>query len=390
MTLQADDVVIVDALRTPFGKRNGMLSGWHPVTLAANLVARLLERAGVGPQMVDQVILGCVSQFGEQSLNIARNVLLTAGMPETVPGTTVDFQCGSSQQAAHLAVNAIRSGASHIVLAGGVESMSRVPLGSTFSSERSPNPPELLSRFPIPHQGISAQLVADKYGVSRQEMDAFAVSSHEHAASATARGDLAVEIMPVGSGNDAGSEEISRDEGIRENASLEAVAALQPAFNPDHAITAGNASQISDGASAILMMSAAKAEELGLKPRAKITAQLVVGCDPVTMLEGPIPATEAMLDKTGMSIDDIDLFEVNEAFASIPLAWLKATGAPRDRLNVNGGAIALGHPVGASGARLITTIMGELERREGRYGLVTMCCGGGLGTATLVERVVEA
>ncbi|MBX3577411.1 MAG: thiolase family protein [Rhizobiaceae bacterium] len=386
MTPDDRQPVIVDALRTPFGKRGGKLSGWHPVELGAYLMARLLERAGVSPADVDEVILGCVSQVGEQSLNIARNVMLAAGLPVEVPATTIDFQCGSSQQAVHLAARAIQSGAADVVVAGGVESMSRVPLGSTFSAERTPYAPELLERFAIPHQGVSAQMVADKYGVRRPEMDSFAVESHMRAAAATAAGALAGEIVPVRA---LDGSEMTSDEGIRANASLEAVAALKPAFDPTHAITAGNASQITDGSAMVLVMSAAKARALGLKPRARIASFLVVGCDPVTMLEGPIPATKAILGRTGLSIDDIDLFEVNEAFASIPLAWAKATGASLDRTNVNGGAIALGHPVGASGARLITTILAELERRDQRRGLVAMCCGGGLGTATIIERAVK-
>lgn len=388
MTLQDREPVIVATVRTPFGKRRGKLADWHPVNLGAFVISRVLERAGVPAESVDQVFFGCVSQYGEQSLNIARNALLTAGLPVEVAGTTLDFQCGSSQQAVYFAASTVRSGAADIVVAGGVESMSKVALGTTFSDERYPFPPELLSRFGMVHQGLSAQLMVDKYKLARAELDEFGVRSHHLAAAATEAGRFETEIAPIEIDEGGARSEMTRDEGVRPSASMQAAATLAPSFHPDHDITAANSSQITDGAAAVLVMSAAKARELGVKPRARIAQHAVVGCDPVTMLEGPIPATQAALRRAQLNLDDIDLYEVNEAFASVPLAWLRATGASLERTNVNGGAIALGHPVGATGARLITTILSELERRDQRYGLVTMCCGGGLGTATIIDRDV--
>src|SRR5213076_1862734 len=328
---------------------------------------------------VEDVIFGCVTQVGEQSLNIGRNAWLTAGFPVTTPATTVDRQCGSSQQAVHFAANLIQSGVCDVTIAGGVESMSRVPMGSNAVSPGTPFPPELMELYDLVPQGISAELMARKYVISRKAMDEFSVESHHRAHEASEKGYFKSQIMPVDISN--GQQEIfSRDEGIRANASYEATAALQPAFNPEHTITAGNASQISDGAAAVLLMSLEKAKQLGIKPRARIRAQAVVGTDPVLMLEGPIPGTAAVLKRAGLELKSIDLFEVNEAFASVVLAWQKETGADLEKTNVNGGAIAVGHPLGASGAILMTRLL---------HGLETMCCGGGLGTATIIDREVE-
>ncbi len=360
----------------------------HPVVLGSLVLKEVVSRAGIEPAQVDDVVFGCVSQAGEQSLNIGRNAWLTAGFPVTTPATTVDRQCGSSQQAVHFAASLIQSGVCDITIAGGVESMSRVPMGSNAMQPGVPFPPELMELYDLVPQGISAELMARKYGISRKAMDELSVESHHRAHEATEKGYFKTQILPVEIAN--GQTEIfSRDEGIRANANYEATSALQPAFNPEHSITAGNSSQISDGAAAVLLMSLDKAKELGLKPRARIRAMAVVGTDPVLMLEGPIPGTAAVLKKAGLELSSIDLFEVNEAFASVVLAWQKETGADLEKTNVNGGAIAMGHPLGASGAILMNRLLYELERRDGRYGLETMCCGGGLGTATIIDRVVE-
>ncbi|HZU16121.1 MAG TPA: thiolase family protein [Candidatus Dormibacteraeota bacterium] len=395
------EAVIVEGVRTPFGKRNGKLKGFHPVVLGAMVLKELIRRAGIEPGQVDDVVFGCVGQVGEQSANVARNSWLAAGFPVEVPATTVDRQCGSGQQAIHFAANLIQSGVAEVAIAGGVESMSRVPMGSNMTAgPGTPFPPELLELYDLVPQGISAELVARKYGIGRREMDEFGVRSHQRAAEATRRGYLAPMIMPLEVPVDGGvgqeeaapgparTETMTADEGIRYDTSYEAVSQLPPAFNPDHSITAGNSSQITDGAAAVLLMSAEKARELGLRPRARIRAQKVVGCDPVLMLEGPIPATAAVLKQAGLELRDIDLFEINEAFASVVLAWAKTTGADLERTNVNGGAIAIGHPLGASGARLMCHLLYELERRDLRYGLESMCCGGGLGTATIIDREV--
>jgi len=384
------ETVIVAAVRTPMGKRNGKLKDFHPVVLGSMVLQELVRRAGIEPSQVEDVVFGNVMQTGEQSLNIARNAWLAAGFPVETPATTVDRQCGSSQQAIHFAANLIQSGVCDITIAGGVESMTRVPMGSTVvNGPGHPFPPELTELYDLVPQGISAELVARKYGISRQAMDEFSVRSHQRAAEASDKGYLRSQIMPIEiPANGHPAEVMDRDEGIRANATYEGVAALQPAFNPEHSITAGNSSQITDGAAAVLLMSREKAAELGLKPRARILAQAVVGCDPVLMLEGPIPGTAAVLKKAGLQLKDIDLFEVNEAFASVPLAWLKETGAEAEKMNVNGGAIAIGHPLGASGARLMNHLLYELERRDLRYGLETMCCGGGIGTATIIDRQV--
>ncbi len=385
------EAVIVEAVRTPIGRRNGKLKDIHPVVLGSLVLQEIIKRSGIAPEQVDDVVFGCVTQVGEQSLNIARSAWLAAGFPFTTPGTTVDRQCGSSQQAIHFAANLIQSGVCDITIAGGVESMSRVPMGSNAVSPGTPFPPELMELYDLVPQGISAELIARKYGISRQQMDEFGVRSHHLAAKATEEGRFSSQLLPIEvSLNGNGQHDMfTKDEGIRPNASYEATSALQPAFNPEHSITAGNSSQISDGAAAVLLMSLEKAKQLGLKPRARIRAQAVVGTDPVLMLEGPIPGTAAVLKRAGLDLKSIDLFEVNEAFASVVLAWQKETGADMDKTNVNGGAIAVGHPLGASGAILMNRLLYELERRDLRYGLETMCCGGGIGTATIIDRVIE-
>jgi len=385
------EAVIVEAVRTPIGRRNGKLKEIHPVVLGSLVLQEIIKRSGIAPEQVDDVVFGCVTQVGEQSLNIARSAWLTAGFPVTTPGTTVDRQCGSSQQAIHFAANLIQSGVCDITIAGGVESMSRVPMGSNAVSPGTPFPPELMELYDLVPQGISAELIARKYGISRQQMDEFGVRSHHLAAKATEEGRFSSQLLPIEvSLNGNGQHDMfTKDEGIRPNASYEATSALQPAFNPEHSITAGNSSQISDGAAAVLLMSLEKAKQLGLKPRARIRAQAVVGTDPVLMLEGPIPGTAAVLKRAGLDLKSIDLFEVNEAFASVVLAWQKETGADMNKTNVNGGAIAVGHPLGASGAILMNRLLYELERRDLRYGLETMCCGGGIGTATIIDRVIE-
>src|SRR5437899_3354301 len=384
------EAVIVEAVRTPMGRRNGKLREYHPVVLGSMVLKELIARAGVDQALVEDVVFGCVMQTGEQALNIGRNAWLAAGFPVETPATTVDRQCGSSQQAIHFAANLIQSGVAEVTIAGGVESMTRVPMGSTVTQGPGiPFPPELSELYDMVPQGISAELMARKYEISRRQMDEYSVQSHLRAAEATRSGYLASQIMPIEVPVNGHTETITSDAGIRPNASYEAVSALQPAFNPEHSITAGNSSQITDGAAAVLLMSLEKAKELGLKPRARIRAMAVVGTDPVLMLEGPIPGTAAVLKRAGLDLKGIDLFEVNEAFASVVLAWQKETGADLAKTNVNGGAIAVGHPLGASGAILLTRLLHELERRDARYGLETMCCGGGLGTATIIDREVE-
>ena len=382
------EAVIVEAVRTPIGRRNGKLKDVHPVVLGSLVLKDLVGRAGIEPAQVDDVVFGCVTQVGEQSLNVGRNAWLTAGFPVTTPATTVDRQCGSSQQALHFATSLIQSGVCDVTIAGGVESMTRVPMGANAMQPGVPFPPELTELYDLVPQGISAELMARKYGISRKAMDEFSVESHHRAHVATENGYFTSQILPVDISNGQ-PEVVKQDEGIRANASYEATSALKPAFNPEHSITAGNSSQISDGAAAVLLMSLEKARELGLKPRARIRAMAVVGTDPVLMLEGPIPGTAAVLKRAGLDLQSIDLFEVNEAFASVVLAWQKETGADLGKTNVNGGAIAMGHPLGASGAILMNRLLYELERRDLRYGLETMCCGGGLGTATIIDREVE-
>jgi acetyl-CoA acyltransferase len=378
------EVVIVEAVRTPVGRRGGALKDVHPVLLAAQALREVVRRAGIEPALVEDVVMGCVSQVGEQGLNIARNAVLQAGFPIEVPATTVDRQCGSGQQALHFAANLIQAGVCDVTIAGGVESMSRLPIGSSIASGGNPFPPSLMEQYPMVHQGISAEMIAEQWDISREELDAYGLRSHQLAAAAQDAGHFDRELMPVAL---ADGSTVTRDEGVRRDTTLERLAGLQPSFKPDGRITAGSSSQISDGAAVLLLMTPEKAAELGLRPRARIVAQKVVGVDPVMMLTGPIPATKAVLAKAGLTLDAIDLFEVNEAFASVVLAWEREIHPDMAKVNVNGGAIALGHPLGCSGARLAVTLLHELERREAHYGLQTMCCGGGLGTATIIERV---
>ncbi len=389
--MEMQEAVIVDAVRTPAGKRNGMLAGWHPAALAGHVLKALEERNGIDPAIIDDVIMGCVSQVGEQTFNIGRNAVLAAGWPESVPATTVDRQCGSSQQAVHFAAQGVMSGAYDVVVAAGVEAMSRVPMLSSMGTDLGfPFPQEVQDRYAdtgLPSQGIGADMIADEYGITREDLDSFAAESQRRAAVATEERRFENEIIPVPVTIDGETIMMTKDEGIREGTTAEKLATLKPAFQENGRVTAGNSSQISDGASAVLIMSAAKAKELGLKPRARFHSFAVVGTDPVTMLKGPIPATEKILDRSGLSMDDIDLFEVNEAFASVVLAWQKEHNADLDKTNVNGGAIALGHPLGCSGTKLMTTLVNELERTGGRYGLQTMCEGGGLANATIIERI---
>ena len=384
------EVVIVEAVRTAVGRRNGRLKDWHPVDLMAQVLSALVERTGIDSGLVEDVVVGCVSQVGEQSLNVGRNAVLAAGFPETVPGTTVDRQCGSSQQAIHFAAQGVLSGAYDIVIAGGVESMTRVPMGSSSQGPGMPFGSQMLRRYDngLVHQGISADLIAQKWELSREELDEFSLESHRRAARATAEGRFRSQIVPVEVKNEDGTTSIfDKDEGIRSDTSLEKLASLKPAFKPDGLITAGNSSQISDGAAALLIMERATAERLGLKPRARFVKFSLAGDNPIMMLTAPIPATFKVLERAGLTLDQVDLIEINEAFASVVLAWQRETGADLQRVNVNGGAIAIGHPLGASGARLTTVLLHELERSGGRYGLQTMCEGGGMANGTIIERI---
>lgn len=390
------NAVIVDAVRTPIGRRNGMFKNMHPVDLASIPLQAVIKRNNVDPDMVEDVIMGNVSQTGEQSYNVGRNAALAAGFPESVPGVTIDRQCGSSQQSVHFAAQAIMAGVQDVVIAAGVENMTRVPMGVT--AQQGPGLPfgaKMLERYAngLVPQGLSAEMIVDKWGISREELDELSLESHLRAAQATEEGRFEGQIVPVEVTRDDGRvDTVTSDEGIRWDTSMEKLASLQPAFEADGKVTAGNSSQISDGAVAILMMSEDKAESLGLKPKARVHTMATVGVDPVIMLTGPIPATEKALERGGLSIDQIDLFEVNEAFASVTVAWRLEHGgtdpmALWDRTNVNGGAIALGHPLGASGGRLMTSLVWELERTGGRYGLQTMCQGGGMANATIIERI---
>jgi acetyl-CoA acyltransferase len=392
--------VIVDAVRTAGGKRNGRLSGWHPADLAAETLNALVERNDLDPGLVEDVITGCVMQAGAQSINIGRNAVLAAGWPEEVPATTIDRQCGSSQQSVHFAAQAVMAGVHDVVVASGVEIMSQVPMGASVGDGKFGFPfgPRMGLRYAdrggLVPQGISAEMIADKWGLSRQDLDAFGLRSQQRAAQARDEGRFENEIVGVtskhrdkDSGDVTESDELlTADEGIRES-SMESLANLKPAFKPDGKVTAANSSQISDGASASLIMSEERANQLGLRPRARFVAFALAGVDPVMMLTGPIPSTEKVLAKAGLTIDDIDLFEVNEAFASVVLAWQQETGADFEKVNVNGGAIALGHPLGCSGTKLTATLLNELERTGGRYGLQTMCEGGGLANAMIIERL---
>ena len=384
--------VIVDAVRTPLGRRNGKLKDWHPVDLAGETLKALQERTGIDPGLVDDVIMGCVMQVGEQAVNVGRNAVLAAGWPEHVPGTTLDRQCGSSQQAAHFAAQGVIAGAYDIVVAAGVEVMTRVPMGSSMADGKFGFPfgPAVGARYAgeggLVPQGISAEMIADKWALTRDDLDAFGVRSQEFARRATDEGRFQREILPL-LGSDGAL--MSTDEGLRDT-TLESLAKLKPAFRAEEEggrVTAGNSSQITDGASAMLIMSEAKAKQLGLTPRARFVNFSLAGDNPRMMLTAPIPATQKVLARAGLTMDDMDLTEINEAFACVVLAWAKELHPNMDTVNVNGGAIALGHPLGASGARLMTTLLCELERTGGRYGLQTMCEGGGMANATIIERL---
>ncbi|MEA3077605.1 MAG: acetyl-CoA acyltransferase [Actinomycetota bacterium] len=391
------NAVIVDAVRTGGGrgkKDSGKLSNWHPVDLAAEVLKALAERNSLDPSLIDDVVMGCVMQVGEQGLNVGRNAVLAAGFPESVPATTVDRQCGSSQQSAHFAAQGVIAGAYDVVIAAGVEVMSRVPMGASLGVAGMPFGPAVGRRYAgvggLVPQGISAEMIADKWGLSRDDLDAFSVESHKRAARAREEGRFSNEIVPVRVKDAAGNETdevFDYDEGIRPDSSMETLGKLKPAFKPDGKVTAGNSSQITDGASAVLIMSEEKAASLGLKPRARFHTFALAGVDPVTMLTGPIPATAKVLERSGLSLGDIDLIEINEAFASVVLAWEKEFSPDMTKVNVNGGAIALGHPLGGSGTKLMATLLNELERTGGRYGLQTMCEGGGLANATIIERL---
>ena len=376
------DAVIVEAVRTPTGKRNGGLSGIHSADLSASVLRAVVERTGIDPAVVDDVIWGCVMQVGEQTFDIARTAVLSAGWPESVPGTTVDRQCGSSQQAVHFAAAGLISGQYDVAVAGGVEVMSRTPMGSTFTA--SPIGADYVARYgpDFPNQGIGAEDIADTWGFSREQLDEYALRSHERAAAAQDEGRFAAQITPVtGPEGDV----VAHDEGVRRGGSMEKLAALQPAFRPDGKITAGNSSQISDGSAALLLMTSEKAAALGLTPLARIHTAVLAAVSPMPMLHAPMPATLKALDKSGLSVSDIGAYEVNEAFASVPLAWLKDIGADDKTVNPNGGAIALGHPLGGSGARLMTTLVHHMRDNGIRYGLQTMCEGGGQANATILE-----
>jgi acetyl-CoA acetyltransferase family protein len=386
------NAVIVDALRTPLGKRNGRLKDWHPVDLAGETLRTLVERNGIDPGIIDDVVMGCVMQVGEQAVNIGRNAVLAAGFPETVPATTVDRQCGSSQQAAHFAAQGVIAGAYDVVIAAGVEVMTRVPMGASMADGKYGFPfgPRVAARYEsvggLVPQGISAELIAEKWGISREDLDRFGLQSNERAARATAEGRFQAEILPV---LDSEGKLMTTDEGIRDT-SYEKISSLKPSFieaEKGGKVTAGNSSQITDGASALLIMSEEKAAALGLKPRARFINFALAGADPRLMLTAPIPATQKVLERAGLSIEQMDIIEINEAFASVVLAWEKEFHPDMTRVNPNGGAIALGHPLGCSGARLMTTLLHELERTGGRYGLQTMCEGGGMANATIIERL---
>jgi acetyl-CoA acyltransferase len=384
------NAVIVDAIRTPLGRRNGKLKDIHPVDLVADVLREIVSRNGVDPALVEDVIMGCVMQVGEQGINVGRNAALAAGFPESTVGTTIDRQCGSSQQAAHFAAQGVMAGAYDIVIAAGVESMSRVPMGASVAEGKYGFPfgPEMTARYPhLVPQGISAELIAEKWAISREDNDAFSVESHRRAARATDEGRFDREIFPVKIKTDDGEETMTRDEGIRPDSTIEKLAQLKPAFKEDGVVTAANSSQITDGAAAVMVMSEEKANELGLTPRARFHTFALAGVDPVLMLTGPIPATTKVLERAKMTIDEMDLVEINEAFAPVVLAWEKEHHPDLAQVNVNGGAIALGHPLGCSGARLMATLLNELERTGGRWGLQTMCEGGGMANATIIERL---
>ncbi|MCG7582691.1 thiolase family protein [Mycolicibacterium sp. OfavD-34-C] len=377
------EAVIVEAVRSPVGKRNGGLAGVHPADLSAQVLNGLVQRAGVDPALVDDVIWGCVMQAGEQALDIGRTALLTAGWPESVPGVTVDRQCGSSQQSVHFAAAGVVAGHYDVVVAGGVESMSRTPMGSSLANGGNPYPGAFKDRYSqTPNQGIGAEMIAEQWGLSRTQLDQFSLDSHEKAGAAQDAGAFDDQIVAI---KDAEGNTVLKDEGIRRGTTLEKMGQLKPAFKEDGVIHAGNSSQISDGSAALLFMSAEKAKELGLKPLAKVHTAVLAGADPVIMLTAPIPATQKALKRSGLSIDQIGAFEVNEAFAPVPMAWLKDIGADEKKLNPNGGAIALGHPLGGSGARIMTTLLYHMRDNGIQYGLQTMCEGGGQANATILE-----
>ncbi len=390
------EAFIVAAARTAGGRKGGRMSGWHPADLAAQVLDALIARTGIDPALVEDVIMGCVGQAGEQSANVARNAVLASKLPESVPGTSIDRQCGSSQQALQFAAQAVMSGTMDIVIAAGVESMSRVPMGMPSSLPAKNGMGSYMSqaihdRYPGPDfsQFLGAEMMVKKYGLTKDQLDEYAFSSHQRAIAATKSGAFADEIIPLAvrmADGTVTTEMHTIDEGIRFDASLAGISAVK-ILQEGGAITAANASQICDGSAGLLVVNERGLKTLGLTPLARVHHMTLIGHDPVIMLEAPLPATERALKKAGMKIDDIDLYEVNEAFASVPLAWLKATGADRERLNVNGGAIALGHPLGGSGAKLMTTLIHALHQRGKRYGLQTMCEGGGLANVTIVERL---
>ena len=381
------EAVIVEAVRSPVGKRNGALSGIHPAELSAQVLNGLVERAGVEPALVDDVIWGCVMQAGEQALDIARTAALSAGWPETVAGVTVDRQCGSSQQSLNFAVAGVIAGHYDVVVAGGVESMSRTPMGASLANGGNPYGESFKARYSrTPNQGVGAEMIAEQWGFSRTQLDEFSLRSHEKAAAAQDAGAFKDQIVGIKTKDADGNDTVVlEDGGIRRGGTVESMAKIKPAFKEDGVIHAGNSSQISDGSAALLIMSAEKAKSLGLKPLAKVHTATLAGADPVIMLTAPIPATQKALKKSGLSIDDIGAFEVNEAFAPVPMAWLKDIGADEKKLNPNGGAIALGHPLGGSGARILTTLLYHMRDNNIRYGLQTMCEGGGQANATILE-----
>lgn len=388
------EAVIVEAVRTPVGRRNGKLKDWHPADLLGHTLKALVDRSGIDPELIDDVVTGCVSQTGEQGLNISRNGALAAGLPESVPATTVDRQCGSSQQAAHFVAQGVIAGAYDVAIAAGVECMTRVPMGITATAPRPDGAtgtgfgPMMSSRYPgLVPQGLSAEMIAEKWGLSREEIDEFSLNSHKNAARAIEEGRFEKEIVTVPVKIDGNEEEFNQDEGVRFDTTIEKLGSLKPSFRPDGVVTAGNSSQISDGSAAMLIMEKEKALALGLTPRARFHTFALAGVDPVIMLTGPIPVTEKALAKSGLTLDEIDLVEINEAFATVVLAWAREYNPDMEKVNVNGGAVALGHPLGCSGAKLMTTLLHELERTGGRYGLQTMCEGGGLANATIIERL---
>src|ERR1700741_2470879 len=381
------EAVIVEAVRSPIGKRNGGLSGVHPADLSAQVLNGLADKAGIDPGIVDDVIWGCVSQAGEQAIDIARTAVLAAGWPETVPGVTVDRQCGSSQQSIHFAAAGVVAGHYDVVVAGGVESMSRTPMGSSLANGGRPYPEAFMDRYEgsIPNQGLGAEMIAEQWGFDRLALDEFSLGSHEKAAAAQDSGAFDDQIVGIKVADGHEKTIVLKDEGIRRGTPMEKMAALKPAFKEDGVIHAGNSSQISDGSAALLFMSAEKPKSLGLKPIARVHTATLAGANPVIMLTAPMPATQKALKRSGLSIGDIGAYEVNEAFAPVPLAWLKDIGADEKKLNPNGGAIALGHPLGGSGARLMTTLLYHMRDKGIRYGLQTMCEGGGQANATIVE-----